>query len=130
MANPLHIAHFAEIMGAALIASGLYRCAVLHTTADAWRRWLPRRPDRACGRPFLLEDVPFYADPVRTLARKAGNDLPSNLAHGRIWAMVGESKAAGTRLGTSTEPAISGPRLEMRCGALDWGARGLRGVEA
>ena len=34
MANPLHIAHFAEIMGVALIAGGLYGCAVLHTTAD------------------------------------------------------------------------------------------------
>jgi hypothetical protein len=30
MANQPHIAHSAEIMGAAMIASGLYGCAVLH----------------------------------------------------------------------------------------------------
>jgi hypothetical protein len=34
MANQPHIAHSAEIMGAAMIASGLYGCAVLHATAD------------------------------------------------------------------------------------------------
>jgi hypothetical protein len=34
MANQLHIAHSAEIMGAAMIAGGLYGCAVLHATAE------------------------------------------------------------------------------------------------
>jgi hypothetical protein len=34
MANQPHIAYSAEIMGAAMIASGLYGCAVLPATAD------------------------------------------------------------------------------------------------
>ena len=34
MANQLHIAHSADIMGAAMTAGGLYGCAVLHATAD------------------------------------------------------------------------------------------------
>jgi hypothetical protein len=34
MANQPHIAHSAEIMGAAMIASGLYGCAALHAIAD------------------------------------------------------------------------------------------------
>ena len=34
MANQLHIAHSADIMGAALIAGGFYGCAVLEVQSD------------------------------------------------------------------------------------------------
>ena len=41
MANQFHIAHSADIMGAAMIAGGLYGCAVLHPTeSTASRRWM------------------------------------------------------------------------------------------
>ena len=54
----------------------------------ASRRWIPRRPGLAC-RAFLLEDVSFYAGLVKTLARKAEIDPPSNLAHSRIYLFTG-----------------------------------------
>jgi poly(3-hydroxybutyrate) depolymerase len=34
MANQLHIAHSADVMGAAMIAGGPYGCAVLRATSD------------------------------------------------------------------------------------------------
>jgi len=33
-ANQLHVAHSADIMGAAMIAGGLYGCAAPHVTSD------------------------------------------------------------------------------------------------
>ena len=89
MANQLHIAHSAEIMGAAMIAGGLYGCAVLHATADGVEALDSQAAGPCVSTPFLLEDVSFYADLVRTLAGKAEIDPPSNLAHSRIYIFTG-----------------------------------------
>jgi poly(3-hydroxybutyrate) depolymerase len=91
MANQLHIAHSADIMGAALIAGGLYGCAVLHSTDDGVEALASQAGGPCMSTPFLLEDVAFYADLVRTLAGKAEIDSPSNLAHSRIYIFSGGS---------------------------------------
>jgi hypothetical protein len=91
MANQLHIAHSADIMGAAMIAGGLYGCAVLHATADGVEALASQAAGPCVSTPFLLEDVSFYADLVKTLARKAEIDPPSNLAHSRIYLFTGGS---------------------------------------
>ncbi len=91
MANQLHIAHSAEIMGAAMIAGGLYGCAVLHATADGVEALASQAAGPCLTTPFLLEDVAFYADLVRTLAGKAEVDPPSNLAHSKIYLFTGGS---------------------------------------
>jgi poly(3-hydroxybutyrate) depolymerase len=89
MANQLHIAHSAEIMGAAMIAGGLYGCAVLHATADGVEALASQAAGPCVSTPFLLEGVSFYTDLVKTLARKAEIDPPSNLAHSRIYLFTG-----------------------------------------
>ncbi len=68
MANQLHIAHSAEIMGAAMIAGGLYGCAVLHATADGVEALDSQAAGPCVSTPFLLEGVSFYTDLVKTLA--------------------------------------------------------------
>ena len=72
-----------------MIAGGLYGCAVLHATARRRRgagfpggRTLPVDALFARGRLF-------YTDLVKTLARKAEIDPPSNLAHSRIYLFTG-----------------------------------------
>jgi poly(3-hydroxybutyrate) depolymerase len=89
MANQLHIAHSTEIMGAAMVAGGLYGCAVLHATADGVEALASQAGGPCVSTPFLLEDVSFYTDLVKTLARKAEIDPPSNLAHSRIYLFTG-----------------------------------------
>ena len=91
MANQLHIAHSAEIMGAAMIAGGLYGCAVLHATEDGVEALDSQAAGPCLSTPFLLEDVSFYTDLVKTLAGKAEIDPPSNLAHSRIYLFTGGS---------------------------------------
>jgi hypothetical protein len=91
MANQLHIAHSAEIMGAAMIAGGLYGCAVLRATEDGVEALDSQAAGPCVSTPFLLEDVSFYADLVKTLAGKAEIDPPSNLAHSRIYLFTGGS---------------------------------------
>ena len=91
MANQLHIAHSADIMGAAMIAGGLYGCAVLHPTADGVEALDSQATGPCMSTPFLLEDVSFYADLVKTLAGKAAIDPPSNLAKSRVYIFTGGS---------------------------------------
>jgi poly(3-hydroxybutyrate) depolymerase len=91
MATQLHIAHSADIMGAAMIAGGLYGCAVLHATADGVEALASQAAGPCVSTPFLLEDVSFYTDLVKTLAGKAEIDPPSNLAHSRIYFFTGGS---------------------------------------
>ncbi len=75
MANQLHIAHSANIMGAAMIAGGLYGCAVLHATADGVEALASQAAGPCLSTPFLLEDVSFYAHLVKTLAGKREIEL-------------------------------------------------------
>jgi poly(3-hydroxybutyrate) depolymerase len=91
MANQLHIAHSADIMGAAMIAGGLYGCAVLHPTADGVEALASQAAGPCVSTPFLLEDVSFYADLVKTLASRAAIDPPSNLAKSRVYIFTGGS---------------------------------------
>jgi hypothetical protein len=49
-------------MGAAMIAGGLYGCAVLHATADGVEALAAQAGGPSMSTPFLLEDVSFYTD--------------------------------------------------------------------
>ena len=89
MANQLHIAHSADIMGAGLIAGGLYGCAVLHPSSDGVEALASQAAGPCMSTPFLLEDVAFYVDLVKTLAGRAAIDPPSNLARSRVYIFTG-----------------------------------------
>ena len=89
MANQLHIAHSADIMGAGLIAGGLYGCAVLHPTDDGVEALASQATGPCMSAPFLLEDVAFYAGLVKTLAERGAIDPPANLARSRVYIFTG-----------------------------------------
>src|SRR5215468_4868285 len=60
MANQLHIAHSAGIMGAAIIAGGLYGCAVLEVQSEGVFALATRAVGQCMSTPSLLPDVGFF----------------------------------------------------------------------
>ena len=60
MANQLHIAHSAGMMGAAMIAGGLYGCAVQEVTQDGVLRSASQAFGPCVRTPFMLDDVATY----------------------------------------------------------------------
>jgi hypothetical protein len=72
-ANQLHIAHSAGIMGAGIIAGGLYGCAVDSLTSDGVFSLASLAVGPCMSVPTLLKRVGFYAQVVADLARKAGS---------------------------------------------------------
>ena len=93
MANQLHVAHSADIMGAGLIAGGLYGCAVLHPTDDGVEALASQATGPCMSAPFLLEDVAFYAGLVRS-SRKGVRSIRPPISPG---AGSTSSPAAPTR---------------------------------
>jgi predicted esterase len=93
MANQLHIAHSAEVMGAALIAGGLYGTAVANVTGDgvtasaALALW--RCSKLASGQ----DEVPTHKTMVDEFAARGWIDPPSNLARARLYVFTGGSDA-------------------------------------
>ena len=91
MANQLHVAHSAGVMGAAMIAGGLYGCAVEDVAPDGVeaRASLAFGP---CARaPIMLDEVSSYKRLVDKLAAKGWIDPPSNLARAKIYFFTGGS---------------------------------------
>ncbi|MCB1639535.1 MAG: hypothetical protein KDI15_11885, partial [Thiothrix sp.] len=97
MANQLHVAHSARLMGAAIIAGGPYRCAAGHYPGS----W-PGLPGLytatvVCSRtapganlvPAPAPDVAFSVEETRRLAREELIDDPAHLAGSRVWLFSG-----------------------------------------
>jgi hypothetical protein len=93
MANQLHVAHSAGVMGAAMIAGGLYGCAVEDLTPDG----VAARASLAFGpcvkTPIMLDEVSTYKALVDKLAARGWIDPPSNLARSRLYFFTGGSDA-------------------------------------
>lgn len=91
MANQLHVAHSAEIMGVGLIAGGLYGCAV-DGVDDRGVSALAGIATGACMKvPSQLRPVADYAGLVRRFAAAGWIDPVENLAHARLYAFTGGS---------------------------------------
>ena len=91
MANQLHIAHSADIMGAAMIAGGLYGCAV-EAVEDDGVRALASQAVGACMKvPFMLDDAADYKDRLDKLAAQGWIDPPANLARAKVYFFTGSS---------------------------------------
>ncbi len=93
MANQLHIAHSAGVMGAALVAGGLYGIAVENVTADGVTASAALATWRCTKLPFVRDEVPAYTTIVDELAAKGWIDPPSNLARARLYLFTGGSDA-------------------------------------
>lgn len=88
MANQLHIAHSAGVMGTAMIAGGLYGCAVQDVEADGVVTPVSRTAG-ACINAFTLDDVKFYKKIVDKFAAKGWIDPPANLARAKVYFFTG-----------------------------------------
>jgi hypothetical protein len=91
MANQIHIAHSADVMGAAMIAGGLYGCAVQDVTPDGVLALASQAVGACMKVPFLLDDVPTYKSRLEKLAASGWIDPPSNLARSRVYLFTGSS---------------------------------------
>jgi poly(3-hydroxybutyrate) depolymerase len=111
MANQLHVAHSADVMGAAMVAGGLYGCAVEAVEQDGVRALASQAVNDCMKDPFLLNDASEYAKVVRELADKGWIDPPSNLARARIYFFAGGSDSV-----VSPETVEAGEALYAKLG--------------
>ena len=93
MANQLHIAHSAGVMGAALVAGGLYGIAVEDVTADGVTASAALATWRCMKLPFVQDEVSAHKTMVDELAARGSLDPPSNLARARLYIFTGGSDA-------------------------------------
>jgi poly(3-hydroxybutyrate) depolymerase len=89
MANQIHIAHSAGVMGAALVAGGLYGAAVEDVTADGVRSSAALATLRCAKLPFVRDDVPAHKAMVEAFAAKGWIDPPSNLKRTKLYVFTG-----------------------------------------
>ena len=91
MANQLHIAHSAGIMGAGIVAGGLFGCAVDSVTGDGVLSLASLAVGPCMSTPALLQPVSFYARIVTDLAAKGWIDPPGNLVRSRVYLFTGQA---------------------------------------
>jgi hypothetical protein len=92
MANQLHVAHSAGIMGAGIVAGGPYGCAVDRVVRDGVAALASLAVGPCMSVPTLLKPVDFYAKLVADLAARGWIDPPGNLARSRVYLFAGRSE--------------------------------------
>src|SRR5207244_7497702 len=90
MANQLHIAHSAGIVGAGMIAGGLYGSAVDSLSADGVLALASLAIGPCMSVPSLLRPVDHYAQLTADLAAKGWIDSPGDLARSRVYLFTGK----------------------------------------
>ena len=93
MANQIHIAHSAGVMGAALVAGGLYGVAVQDVTADGVTSSAMLAQMRCMKPPLMLGEAGDGKKLVDAFAAKGWIDPPSNLGRARLYLFTGSSDA-------------------------------------
>lgn len=91
MANQIHIAHSAGIMGAAIVAGGPYGCAVDRLTPDGVAALASLAVGPCMSVPSLLRPVASYAGLVADLAARGWIDPPQNVARSRVYLFAGKA---------------------------------------
>ncbi len=91
MANQFHIAHSADVMGAAMVAGGLYGCAVEAVEDDGVRALMTQAVWDCMLLPANLKDVAAYADQAKQIEAKGWIDPLSNLARSKVYFFTGGS---------------------------------------
>jgi poly(3-hydroxybutyrate) depolymerase len=118
MANQLHVAHSAGIMGAGIVAGGLYGCAV-DKLSDQGVTGLASLATGPCmTAPGLLKPVDAYAQLISDLAAKGWIDPPSNLARSRVYLFTGKADVVvnpkTVELGANLYQALGVPTAQVR----------------
>ena len=118
MANQLHIAHSAGIMGAGIVAGGLYGCAVDRVSGDGVAALASLATGPCMSVPSLLKPVDTYARLVTDLAAKGWIDPPSNLARARVYLFTGKADAVvnpkTVELATTLYKALGVPAAQVK----------------
>jgi poly(3-hydroxybutyrate) depolymerase len=118
MANQLHVAHSAGIMGAGIVAGGLYGCAVDRISGDGVAALASLATGPCMSVPSLLKPVDAYAQLVSTLAGKGWIDPPSNLARAHVYLFTGKSDAVvnpkTVELAASLYQVLGVPATQMK----------------
>ena len=91
MANQLHIAHSAGIMGAGIVAGGLFGCAVDSVTGDGVLALASLAVGPCMSVPTLLKPVTSYAQIVADFAARGWIDSPGNVARSRVYLFTGQA---------------------------------------
>ncbi len=93
MANQIHVAHSAGVMGAAMIAGGLYGCAVDTVASDRVEALASLAFGPCVKSPLMLDETQSYRKIVDELAARGWIDPPSNLAKAKVYFFTGGSDA-------------------------------------
>ena len=93
MANQFHVAHSSGVMGAAMIAGGLYGCAVENVAPDGVEASASLAYGPCVRSPLMLEETRTYKALVDTLAARGWIDPPSSLARAKVYFFTGGSDA-------------------------------------
>src|SRR3954454_20750144 len=93
MANQLHVAHSASLMGAGLVAGGLYGCAVFDATEVGVQPLVSLALGPCMTAPSLLQPATIYADRMRQFAALGWIDPVENLGRSRLYAFTGRADA-------------------------------------
>ena len=117
MANQLHIAHSAGIIGAGIIAGGLYGCAVDSVTRAGVFALAGLAVGPCMSVPTLLRPVGFYAQVVTELAAQGWIDPPGNLARSRVYMFTGQAdqvvNSKTVQLGASLYRTLGVPESQI-----------------
>ncbi|HXO91140.1 MAG TPA: depolymerase [Stellaceae bacterium] len=118
MANQLHIAHSAGIIGAGMIAGGLYGCAVDSISEDGVLALASLAVGPCMSVPTLLRPVDFYARLTADLAARGWIDPPGDLARSRVYLFTGQAdKVVNSKtieLGTSLYRTLGVPAAQVK----------------
>ena len=106
MANQIHIAHSADVMGAAMIAGGLYGCAVEDVESDGVLALAAQALGACMSVPFLLDDAKTYKKTVDRLAAKGWIDPPSNVSRAKLYFFTGGSDSVVNSATIETAEAL------------------------
>src|SRR5712671_7757045 len=118
LANQLHIAHSAGIVGAGMIAGGLYGCAAESVSEDGVLALASLAVGPCMSVPTLLRPVDFYAQLTADLAAKGWIDPPANLARSRVYLFTGQAdkvvSSKAIELGTSLYRTLGVPAAQVK----------------
>lgn len=89
MANQLHIAHSANLVGAGLVAGGLYGCAVQSADASGIESLAAVATGACMSAPDLLRSAETYAARIRDFAARGWIDPIENLARTKLYVFTG-----------------------------------------
>src|SRR3984893_8915198 len=118
MANQLHIAHSAGIVGAGMIAAGLYGCAVDSVSENGVLALASLAVGPCMSVPTLLPPVDHYAQLTADLAARGWIDPPGALARSRVYLFTGQAdkivSSKTVELGASLYRALGVPAAQVK----------------